>query len=321
MPVTPPIELAIAALRDKTLSAKALAFKIVVQCRRAVQLTTADAVTSGRAEGGDTPGLEGYLWSIWGWLTEVAMRDPSRHDFFAGVLAAVKAKYNQDTDWVIWGQPFDWANLPLWGPTVAETMNCGLIPIHDEEGVVVLIQPYDEKLGQSILAGDPAPDTPEGWGWARARTRWLNYNAFRARLWDLAVDEDPHWAMVMVARYLEPLSLPKDVWRSKPGDATFPRELGMETGMTWLRVAGARMFMCREVWGRDSIAATGVGGSRGTWKSVSGYHPDRWTHWKDILQALVGGEKGEWRTNVIEAAKSTLDAMEKAEVEARGLQS
>ncbi|OJT12223.1 hypothetical protein TRAPUB_11211 [Trametes pubescens] len=306
MPITPPVELAIAALRDKTLSAEALAFKIVVQCRRAVQLATADAATSARAERADTPGLEEYLWSIWGWLTEVVSEDLSRHDFFADLLVAVKATYNEDNDWIIWGEPFDWANLPLWGSTVAETMHSGLIPSYDEEGVLVPIQPHDEKLGQYILAGDPAPDTLEGRGWARARTRWLNYNAFRARLWALGVDEDPYWAMVMVAGYLEPLSLPEDVWRSKPGDATFPRELGMETGMIWLRVAGARMFICRKVWGRDSKIVTGAGRSGGTWKSVAGYHPDRWAHWKDIVRALVAGEKGEWRVNVMDAAKVSL---------------
>lgn len=125
-------------------------------------------------------------------------------------------------------------------------------------------------------------------------------------IWALDAIEDPCWAIVMVSGYLEPLSLPKDVWQSGPSDIAFPRELGMETGMIWLRVAGARMFMCREVWGRDSIAATGVGRSRGTWKGVAGYHPDRWAHWKDILRALVRGEKGEWRATVMDTAKVSL---------------
>lgn len=167
-----------------------------------------------------------------------------------------------------------------------------------------MIRPYDEKLGKSILAGETPPDTLEGRGWARARTRWLNYNTFCARRWVLDAVEDPHWAMVMVTGYLEPLSLPEHVWRrSKPSYATFPCELEMETGMIWLRVAGARMFACRKVWDRDTKIITSPGKSGGTWTGVVGYHPDRWAHWKDILRALVEGEKGEWRTNVMEAAK------------------
>ncbi|EIW60787.1 uncharacterized protein TRAVEDRAFT_71075 [Trametes versicolor FP-101664 SS1] len=312
MSTPPPIELATAALQDKTLSAKALASTIVAQCRHTVQLAAAsDETSGGRKEDGDTLGLEGYLWTIWFALADVAMEDPSRHDFFVNVLVAIKANGNENGEWQIWSESFDWADLPLWGATVAETMHRGLTPDDDDEGK--RIWPYDEKLGESILAGDTPPDTLEGRGWARARTGWLNYNIFRACLWALDAVEDPHWAMVMVAGYLEPLSLPEDVWRSKPSDATFPCELGMETGMIWLRVAGAQMFACREVWDRETKIITSPGRSGGTWTGVVGYHPDRWAHWKDILQALVEEEKGEWRPNVMEAAKLTLQAMEKVE--------
>lgn len=109
----------------------------------------------------------------------------------------------------------------------------------DEDGN--WIDPYDVKLGEPILAGDLPPDTPKGRGWARSRAHWLNHNTFRARLWALGIDADPYWAMHLVAMYLEPLSLPENVWRSKPGSPTFLRELGMESGMIWLRVAGAVM--------------------------------------------------------------------------------
>lgn len=131
MPITPPIDLARTALKDKSLSAGALAFKIVVQCRRTVQLETADLVTSGLVTytaNTDTPGLEGYLWSIWAALSSAATEDPSRYDFFADVLTAIRAKGNEDDNWVIWGRTFNWAKLPLWGPTIAETMHCGAHP-------------------------------------------------------------------------------------------------------------------------------------------------------------------------------------------------
>lgn len=123
MPVRKPVELARQALRDKTLSPKTVAFKIVVQCRRAVQLATAEAITSGRRGGVDTPGLESYLADIWERFNYVVEADFLRHDFFVQVLLAVKATYNEDTEWTIRGKPFDWANLgPPWGMTDAEIM-------------------------------------------------------------------------------------------------------------------------------------------------------------------------------------------------------
>lgn len=126
MSTPPPIELATAALQDKTLSAKALASTIIAQCRHTVQLAAAsDETSGGRKEDGDTLGLEGYLWTIWFALADVAMEDPSRHDFFANVLVAIKANENENGEWQIWSESFNWADLPLWGATVAETMHRG----------------------------------------------------------------------------------------------------------------------------------------------------------------------------------------------------
>lgn len=125
MPVRKPVELASQALRDKTLSPKTVAFKIVVQCRRAVQLATAEAITSGRREGVDTPGLELYVTDIWERFSSVVEKDFSRHDFFVQVLLAVKATHNEDIEWTIRGKPFDWANPgPFWGVTDGEIMEC-----------------------------------------------------------------------------------------------------------------------------------------------------------------------------------------------------
>ncbi len=175
--------------------------------------------------------------------------------------------------------------------------------------------PWDEKLGESILAGDPPPDTPEGRGWARSRARWLNHNIFSARLWALGMFSDPSLPMALINMHLEPLSLPEDGWRSRPSRPRNPHELNMEAAMTWLRIAGARMFVCRKTWDpNDNSKGTAITVSFGTWRGVCGYHPDRWAYWKGILQALVQGEKGEWRPNVMEAAKVSLLLLSASEV-------
>lgn len=129
MPVRKPLELAGKALRDKTLSAKTLAFKIVVQCRRAVQFATAEAIISGRRDGVDTPGLEWYLFFMWWSFLDAAAEDSSRLSFFVDVLVAIRAKYDEDTEWIFRGKPFDWSNLehqgPCWGMAIAEVMHTG----------------------------------------------------------------------------------------------------------------------------------------------------------------------------------------------------
>lgn len=183
-----------------------------------------------------------------------------------------------------------------------------LTPVDDER---LVLRETDDALATSILSGDtPAEDTVETRAWARGRKHWLNYNAFRAKLYALGVYEDTHWPIVLVRDYIEPLSLPEEVWRAyELGIPTYPHELGMETAMTWLRVAGAQIFACDKIfgpkgnrtgWNPRTLGAPGISG--GTWNGVDGYHPDRWRHWKDILKAIVKGEKGAWRPNVIEAA-------------------
>lgn len=178
----------------------------------------------------------------------------------------------------------------------------GLCPL-DDEGK--LIWPYDEKLGSSVLAGDPPPDTVEGRGWARERARWLSYNAFRARLLARGADNDLYWPVAIVCGYLEPLARPEEEWRARYECPSFPRELGMETGMAWLRIAGAQMYACDEFWGaeRRGWAAGASGHGRRAWRCACGYYPTRWACWKEVLRALVNGEKGEWRPNVVNAAK------------------
>lgn len=115
-----------AAFQDSTLSPEQIADRIVSLCRTAVRETPETA----RGDGGDdtdTPGLEGFLWHLWGALITLAEEDSSYHDRLASILSEIKSRGQED--WSLWDNPFDWANLPIFGPTVRESMNGASCPI------------------------------------------------------------------------------------------------------------------------------------------------------------------------------------------------
>lgn len=104
-------------LQDSTLSPEQVAHQLVSLCRSALR----NAPATDRAYDTDTPGLGGFLWGIWGALIALAEEDASRHDRLASILAEMKVQGRED--WIIWGEPFDWAVLPIFGPSVRESFN------------------------------------------------------------------------------------------------------------------------------------------------------------------------------------------------------
>lgn len=156
----------------------------------------------------------------------------------------------------------------------------------------------------AALSGDPPVDSVASRAGARARRNWLNMNAFLARLWTMDV-LDCTWVGISTMRMsLEPHSMP--VYVHDPQTSRPTVELQIETAAVWIRVAGKRMFECREILGPKGNPDWSVdqqgrpGSSGGTWDGVDGYHPDRWQHWKGIFLDL---SQGHWRSNVIDAAK------------------
>lgn len=161
---------------------------------------------------------------------------------------------------------------------------------------------------QGLLAGDtPTDDGPKTRDLVNARQQWLNMNAFLARLWALDVADEAFFGLTAMTWGLEPLTLtstrgptPRDSYHRDE-----PQELLIEVASIWLRVAGGRMYACREIMGPNGDpnwdARQGrPGRSGGTWDGVDGFHPDRWEHWKGILREVA---EGNWRRNVIEAAQ------------------
>lgn len=155
----------------------------------------------------------------------------------------------------------------------------------------------------AALSGDPPIDSVPSRAGARARRNWLNLNAFLARLWALDVWENAFLGISTMRMSLEPHSMP--VYVGDPGCSGPSVELDLEVAAVWIRIAGKRMFECREIMGPkgnpDWPSNYGCpGGSGGTWDGVDGYHPDRWQHWKGIFHSI---SQGHWRRSVIDAAQ------------------
>ncbi|KAJ8480927.1 hypothetical protein ONZ51_g6339 [Trametes cubensis] len=304
-------EEAIAALENPTLSPEEVANTITSLCREVVKATPPSEEANG---GDDTPGLEGFLWDIWNAVVTIAEEDTSSHDRLAAILPAIKAKGKSGCEgWRIWGNDFDWANLPVYGPAVRESMN-GPSPATENQW----IDYHDSSQSEcrAALAGDPPTDSPASRAGAAARKRWLNLNAFLARLWALGVMDCTMYGISTMRMELEPYSLPPE--KRPPTEAYGIQEIEVENAAIWVRIAGKRMFECREIlgpkgnpnWDPQYGAA---GSSGGTWEGVDGYHPERWALWKSIF-GKIANEGG--RQNMVDAAKVAVVAMEQIEREA-----
>ena len=137
-------------------------------------------------------------------------------------------------------------------------------------------------------------------------------NAFLAYLWVAGVADEAFYGIATMRMCLEPFSrdaTPAGSKREGEAGAEYePPELQLELAAVWLKIAGAQMLACKEVFGPNGNpnwkANQGCpGGSGGTWQGVDGYHPDRWAHWKGILRAVAG--EG-WDENVIRVVKVSM---------------
>ncbi|KAI0329848.1 hypothetical protein GY45DRAFT_1303974 [Cubamyces sp. BRFM 1775] len=307
------VEEAIAALENPTLSPEEVADSITSLCREVVKATPANE-QANRED--DTPGLEGFLWDIWNAVVTIAEEDTSSHDRLAAILPAIEAKGKSGcAGWRIWGNDFDWADLPIFRPAVRECMN-GPSPATEDQWIEYRDSSQTEC--RAALAGDPPTDSPASRAGAVARVQWLNLNAFLAHLWALGVMDCEMYGISTMRMELEPYSLPPD--KRPPSEAYGIQEIEVECAATWVRIAGQRMYECREILGpkgnSDWDPHRGApGSSGGTWDGVDGYHPERWALWKSIFEK-VASQGG--RRNMVDAAKAAVEAMERFERETTG---
>ncbi|KAM5533413.1 hypothetical protein V8D89_012963 [Ganoderma adspersum] len=313
----------VAAISDNSLSVEQAADEIAKQCKQSMDSESvpkrADshgALASVAANDESHPtDVEKFLWPLWTDVLNLARDDASTHDRIAHVIAALNAKGAEGCEgWSVWGSKTDWSQLPLLGPVSREEMN-GPQPFVKGIGCLDLTTPK----AHALLSGDaPTDDEPETRAVVDIRKHWLNTNAFLARLWALDVQDEAFFGIACMRMNLEPLTLSSTHEPTAGQGSVFePQELQIEVAASWLRIAGAKMYACREIMGPkgnpDWEKNRGCpGGSGGTWDGVDGYHLDRWTHWKGILREVA---EGSWRSNVIEAAQAALEAMEKVERE------
>ena len=326
---------AFATIEDLTLSPQQVADGVVKWAKQSIGPDpTRGNFTPDDEEDGEWLGA--LLWSLWDKMLELAQEDEAIHDRIAHILAALQAKGSEGCEgWRVDGRETNWSELPFFGIASREEMNGASSSCRPPTHVLapqrllavpfVGPQPGVEGMGfiditapkaQALLAGDtPTDDEPYTREMVRCRKVWLNTNAFLARLWALAVWDGAFFGIATMRMHLEPLTLSSTsgptatvgLWRN---GTDHPEELQIEVAALWLRIAGAQMYTCREIMGPkgnpDWQANRGCpGGSGGTWDGVDGYHPDRWKHWKGILQEVA---KGSWRRSVIDAAKVSGEA-------------
>ncbi|CDO68860.1 hypothetical protein BN946_scf185000.g3 [Trametes cinnabarina] len=329
-PRTHCLEEAVEAMRDRFISPEDVASLVVVLSRNVIAAAPPNQHGSFQD---DTPGLEGFLWSLWYRLIVIADDDPSMHDRLGYILAAIMVKGKDGREgWRIWGNDFDWANLPIFWPALRECMNGLLIflfkfipdlltvtlasagpSVVDDNGKH-LYQPYPSDV-EVALSGDPPTDSARSRRAAQERTAWLNRNAFVARLWVLGVADMAFYGISTMRMELEPYSLSLD--RRTLSESYGTKELDIENSATYIRIAGKQMYECRDILGPKGNPgwpsnAGAPGSSGGAWDGVDGYHPERWALWKAILKDI---SQREGRKNMIEAAKAAVVAMEKVEHE------
>ncbi|OSC96371.1 hypothetical protein PYCCODRAFT_1379337 [Trametes coccinea BRFM310] len=300
------------AMRDPAIPPEDIASLVITLARKAVEEPPQDEI---RGRDDDTPGLEGFLWDLWYKLLEIADVDPSMHDRLASILTAIAAKGKEGCEgWRLWNRDIDWADRPLFGAALRESMN-GIFPSYVVDGTGHIIMPPYPPEVLAALAGDPPTDSPLPRSAARARTKWMNQNAFIARLWTLDIMDWSTYGISTMRMDLEPYSLPPE--RRSTDETSLPQELKVENAAVWIRVAGEKMFESHEILGPkgnpewDSKRGA-PGSSGGTWDGVDGYHPDRWAHWKRIFKEI---SEGEGRQNMRDAAKAAVEAMEQVERE------
>ena len=315
------VQAALAAVKDQSLSPEAVASTIVEQCNQCVAGSSGD--TGDVTQEGDTPGLESFLWSFWEAFIKLAQEDASTHDRLARILAAVKAKGSQGCDgWLVWSSPTSWSDLPLFGPVTREEMN-GKSTFHttsdpsfrrsstDNPHSITGPSPPSSPRARAVLCGDPPADDPDERAIAQSRKKWLNINTFLAKLWALDIVDEHFYGISTMRMSIEPLSVQSTQGPTANVETGDPQELQIEVAAIWVKIAGAKMYACTEILGPNGNpnweANRGApGSSGGTWDGVDGYHPDRWTHWKQIFFEVA---QGNWRANVTEAAQASVSRM------------
>ncbi|KAG8714335.1 hypothetical protein FRC08_012074 [Ceratobasidium sp. 394] len=324
-------------------SPESTAERIVSIAKAYVDEHSNDPVIVGHRPGSkqDTPGAEGFLWSLWeeSLLKAIGVWDTDEQfvrnlDRAIGFVKALQARPEDELKWTVWGRDTSIRSLPLIGPSMLEANN----------GPFLYSRPTDDAFSrpevQNALAGAAPPSTlaqDDNVNIALKRRKgWLALQAFIARLWsDVGIEGFAVWCVCAEREGLEnwpaaPASIfdGSESAEKRPVGEKTPayRALIVEGAAVWLRFAAPKMYACTKIWGpkgnpdwQKNEGAPGRGGKR--WRGVDGMdkEKERWALWREVLKDViawydreeVGGRGRGWK--VKEAATVALEAMHNAQ--------
>ncbi|KZV86846.1 hypothetical protein EXIGLDRAFT_724350 [Exidia glandulosa HHB12029] len=305
------VDQAIAVLKDTLIAPSDAATQIASLC-------AAQVASGGSAsEPGDTPGLGDFLWFFWTALFDAVENDDALHSRAVEILAQLSALAgcgpDGDAEWRVWGEPFAWRGLPLFGPVAREEYNGPRVRLNQRPIWSSDLTPEDYV--SLCLPSPPSPDDARATAFYLAARRWVRYNAFCALLtgWPNSFFNGLNFALWAMRDALE---YAHNSAYYTSNQSLGPRDLAIECAAAWVQHAGGRMYVSREIMGPkgnpdwpDNMGVPGKGGD--LWTGVDGYDPARWQLWKKGFEAVVADDSTVERVRRI--AKAAVEAMTLAE--------
>ncbi|EHK23862.1 uncharacterized protein TRIVIDRAFT_89354 [Trichoderma virens Gv29-8] len=197
---------------------------------------------------------EGFLWSLWTLLIDVAKRiplDDARLQSLVEVLKALNAKQSGSVE--IWGSQHQlWADMPLFGPVMREAWNGS-----------------PEFNGSSDQATKIA--------------QWLSLNSFAARLLSASVQSWTNFALWELRDGLE-----------EPLSTDEARDTYLITTSEWITQAGKVLYdETQKSIQLESQATQSLRPGKLIEETKPGFNEERWGFWKKRLEELSANASAE----------------------------
>ncbi|KAL7788818.1 hypothetical protein V8C43DRAFT_287180 [Trichoderma afarasin] len=190
---------------------------------------------------------EGFLWSLWTLLADVAKRiplDDPRLQHLVEILKALHAKQTGSVE--VWGSQHElWADMPLFGAVMREEWNAS--------------PEFDGKPDQATKIA-----------------QWLSINSFAARLLGASVSDWTNFAIWELRDGLE-----------EPVSTDEARDTHLITASEWITQAGQVLYNeTKNSIELDSQTTQALRPGSLVEGTKSGFNEERWSFWKKQLEEL-----------------------------------
>ncbi|QYS95712.1 hypothetical protein H0G86_002988 [Trichoderma simmonsii] len=197
---------------------------------------------------------EGFLWSLWSLLADVAKRiplDDPRLQHLVKILKALNAKQTGSVE--IWGSQHElWADMPLFGAVMREEWNAS--------------PDFDNKPDQATKIA-----------------QWLSLNSFAARLLGASVSDWTNFAIWELRDGLEEQLSTDEA-----------RDTHLITASEWITQAGQVLYKeTKNSVELDSQATQALSPGSLIDGTKSGFNEERWSFWKQRLEELSANARAE----------------------------